>query len=65
MRDPHVLAADISSVRAELVPTVFVFGDASTSTGGAGGGWMGPPSLAEASAVRKASSFRWWSAEEL
>ena len=60
MRDPHILAADISSVRTELVPTVFVFGDASTSTGG--GGWMGP-SLAEASAVRKAS-FR-WSAEEL
>ena len=60
MRDPHVLAADISSVRTNLVPTVFVVGDASTSTGG--GGWVGP-SLAEASATSKAS-FR-WSTEEL
>jgi len=60
MRDPHVLAADISSVRTNLVPTVFVVGDASTSTGG--GGWVGP-SLAEASATNKAS-FR-WSTEEL
>ena len=60
MRDPHILAADISSVRTKLVPTVYVFGDASTSTGG--GGWMGP-SLSEDSAVRKAS-YR-WSPEEL
>ncbi len=55
MRDPHVLAADISSVRLNLVPSVFIFSDASTSTGG--GGWMGV-SLEESSAVRKAS-FRW------
>ena len=55
MRDPHVLAADISSVRLSLVPSVYVFSDASTSTGG--GGWMGG-SLDESSAVRKAS-FRW------
>ena len=55
MRDPHVLAADISSVRRRLIPSVFVFSDASTSTGG--GGWMGG-SLDESSAVRKAS-FRW------
>ena len=60
MRDPHVLAADISSLRTDLVPTVYVVGDASTSTGG--GGWMGP-SLAESSAVKQAS-FR-WSIEEL
>ena len=60
MRDPHILAADISSVRKELTPTVYVFGDASTSTGG--GGWLGP-SLSESSAVRQAS-YR-WSSEEL
>ena len=61
MREPHFLAADISSLRRKVVPTVYVFGDASTSTGG--GGWMGP-STDESSFTREAM-IRWSPAELL
>jgi hypothetical protein len=60
MRNPWFLSTDISSLRRNMVPTVFICGDACTGIGG--GGWLGS-SADEASAGREA--FIRWSPAEL
>jgi hypothetical protein len=60
MRNPWFLSTDISSLRKNKVPTIFVCGDACTGIGG--GGWLGT-SKDEASAGNDA--FIRWSPKEL